>query len=176
MTTFHSRQSDWRRRVRKKTNASTLQIHVTNCPTKLRGHVHEARKIQCNNVSNVVQKHGCKYCFYAKQALPLSFVRFLRLANGSSKNRRSPARRSPNGCESSGNTSGEMSRPFPYICGAVANAMPPNVRVATCKTTRKMAHNWHEMLSSQSTQQPMQHPAKHLERWLLGISSSRFQT
>jgi hypothetical protein len=44
------------------------------------------------------------------QALPLSFVRFLRLANGSSKNQRSPARRSRNGREATDKTSGEMSR------------------------------------------------------------------
>ena len=60
------------------------------------------------------------YRFRGGQALPLSFVRFLRLANGSSKNRRSPARRSGNGRESSGKTSDQMSRPFPHICRAIA--------------------------------------------------------
>src|SRR6266568_4149857 len=104
MTPFHPQQSDRSRRVHQKANASTVQIHVTNCPTKLHGHVHEGRKIQCNNVSSVVQKHGCKYCFYAKQALPLVKTRFLRLANSSPKLARSPARRSRDGRATSGKT------------------------------------------------------------------------
>jgi hypothetical protein len=131
MTTFHSRQSDWRRRVRKKANASTLQISVTNCPTKLHGHVHEGRKIQRNNVSSMVQKHGCKYCFYAEQALPLNKTRILRLAQISPLDTRSPARRPRDGRETSGKTSGEISRRKSESCPgngrAVATAMPPNV-------------------------------------------------
>jgi len=132
MTTFHSRQSDWRRRVCKKANASTLQIRTLNCTTKLHGHVHKGRIIQCNNVSSVVQKHGCKYCFYAKQALPLVKTRFLRLANSSPKTARSPARRLRDGREPSGKKSGEISRhksaQSPGNGRAVATAKPPNVR------------------------------------------------
>ena len=128
MTTFHSLQSDWRRRVCKKANASRHQIHVTNCPTKLHGHVHKGRKIQRNNVSSVVQKYGCKYCFYAKQALPLVKTRFLRLANSSPKTARSPARWSRDSRETSGKTSGGISAQRPGNGRAMATAMPPDGR------------------------------------------------
>jgi hypothetical protein len=132
MTTFHSLQSDWRRRVCKKANVSTLQISVTNYTTKLHSHVHEGRIIQCNNVSSMVQKHGCKYCFYAKQALPLPTGRILRLAGSSPMNARSPARRSRDGRETSGKKSGKMSRvmsaQLPSNGRTVATAMPPSIR------------------------------------------------
>ena len=132
MTTFHSRQSDCGRRVRKNANASTVQIHVTNCTTKLHGHVHETRKIQCNNVQRTVQAHITILSFFTSQALPLNFVRFFRLANSSPMVARSPARRSRDGREPSGKTSGEISRVMsaqrPGNGRTVAAAMPPNVR------------------------------------------------
>ncbi len=132
MTTFHSRQSNRGRRVRKKANASTLQIHVTNCPTKLHGHVHEGRKIQCNNVSGTLQAHSVELLFYAEQALPLVRTRFLRLAKISPMIARSPARWSRDVREMSGKKSGEISRAMsaqsPGNGRAVATAMPPNVR------------------------------------------------
>jgi hypothetical protein len=128
MTTFHSRQSDWRRRVRKKANASTLQIRVTNCTTKLHAHFHEARKIQCNSVQGMVQAHIIELPFYAEQALPLVKTRFLRLAKSSPKTARSPARRSRDSRETSGRTTGEISRVIsaqhPGNGRTVATAMP----------------------------------------------------
>ena len=130
MTTFHSRQSDWRRRVCKKANASTFQIHVRNCTTKLRAQGHEARKIQCNNVSGTVQTPIIELSFYTEQALPLVWTRFLRLAKNSPKLARSPARRSRDGREPSGKKSGEKSRvmsaQLPGNGRTVAAAMPPD--------------------------------------------------
>src|SRR5450755_1326679 len=92
MTAFHFQQSDCGRGVRKNANASTFQIHVTNCTTKLRAQVHEARKIQCNNFSSWCNHKVQCYRFNEVQALPLVKTRFLRLANSSPKTARSPAR------------------------------------------------------------------------------------
>ncbi len=132
MTTFHSRQSDWRRRVRKKANARALQIRATNCPTKLHAHFHEARKIRCNSVQGTVQAHIIELSFYAEQALPLVRTRILRLAQISPLDTRSPARRPRDGRETSGKTSGEISRRKSESCPgngrAVATAMPPTVQ------------------------------------------------
>ncbi len=131
MTTFHPQQFDCGQCAHQKADASALQISVTNCTAKLRSHVHEAGKIVCNNISSAMQKHDCKYCLYAKQALPLVWTRFLRLANSSPKTARSPARRSRDGRATSGKTTGEISR---FMAAqrlgngrAVATAMPPNI-------------------------------------------------
>jgi hypothetical protein len=118
------------------------------------------------------------YRFRGGHALLLSFVRFLRLANSSPMIQRSPARRSCNVSEPSHKKSGEMSRfisaRFPGNCRTVANTMPPNFRAATCKTTRNMPRNGRAMSASQSAQQTMQHPVKHLTGRLVEIFSSRF--
>ena len=124
MTTFHSRQLDCGRRVRKNANASTFQIHVTNCTTKLRAQVHEARKILCNNVQRTVQAHITNLSFFTSQALPLVKTRFLRLANSSPTTARSPARRSRDGRATSGKTSGAISAQRPDNGRTVATAMP----------------------------------------------------
>jgi hypothetical protein len=132
MTTFHSRQSDCGRGVRKNANASSFQIHVTNCTTKLRAQVHEARKIQCNIYSSWCNHKVQCYRFNEVQALPLVKTRFLRLANSSPKTARSPARRARDGRETSGRTTGEISRVMsaqrPPNGRTVAAAMPPNAR------------------------------------------------
>ena len=132
MTTFHSRQSDCGRGVRKKANASMFQIHVTNCTAKLRAQVHEARKIHCNNVSSTVRPQIIDSHFLQIEALPLVRTRFLRLANSSPKTARSPARRSRDGCATSGKTTGEMPRVIsaqrPGNGRTAATAMPPSVR------------------------------------------------
>jgi hypothetical protein len=99
--------------------------------------------------------------FRQGHALPLSFVRFLRLANSSSKIQRSLARRSRDGRESSRKTSDKTSHvmvaQLPGNGGAVAAAMPSSVHQddsqdnwpcagirramsapETCETTRNM--------------------------------------
>jgi hypothetical protein len=132
MTTFHPQQSDRGLRVHQKADANVLQIHVTNCSIKLLGHVHEARKIVCNNFPEAAQERVMEMLLWTKQALPLVSTRFLRLANNSPKLARSPARRSRDGRETSGKKSGEMSRVMSAQCPGngrtVATAMPPNVR------------------------------------------------
>jgi hypothetical protein len=132
MTTFHPQQFDRGQYAYQKAGTSALQINVTNCTAKLRAQVHEARKIQCNNVSSMAQKHDCKYCFYAKQALPLSRAKVLQLANGSPVIARIPARRSRNVRDTTGKTSGEMSRvivaPCPRNRRAAAGVLSPDGR------------------------------------------------
>ncbi len=132
MTTFQPQQSDPGRHVRRKADTNALEIHVTNCTTKLHGRVHEARKTRCNNFQRAAQECVMEMLLCAKQALPLNFVRFLRLAKISPKTARSPARRSRDGRETSGEKSGEISRRKSESCPgngrAVATAMPPNVR------------------------------------------------
>ncbi len=131
MTTFRPQQSDRGRHARQKANASMVQIHGTNCPTKLHSHIHEARKIWRKNFQRVVQERVIELSFYAEQALPLVKTRILRLAQISPLVARSPARRPRDGRETSGKTSGEISRRKSESCPgngrAVATAMPPNV-------------------------------------------------
>jgi len=132
MPAFRPQQSDHARYVRKKAYAGTLQIHVTKCAAKLHSHFYEARKIVCNNLSSTVQAHVMELLLYAKQALPLVKTRFLRLAISSPKTARSPARRSRDCRETSGKTTGKMSRAIfaqrPGNGRSVATAMPPDGR------------------------------------------------
>jgi len=128
MTTFRSRQSDCGRGVRKNANASTFQIHVTNYPTKLHSHVHEARKNVCCKFQGTLQEQINEWSFYTREALPLVKTRFLRLANSSPKTARSPARRSRDGRATSGKTSGGISAQRPGNGRATATVMPPDGR------------------------------------------------
>jgi hypothetical protein len=141
MITFHSRQSDCARRVRKNENPGTF-----NFTSHIASSICTIAFMKCEKINAMIFTSRCSrtvlcYRFDRVEALPLSFVRFLQLASGSSKNWRSPARRSRNGREPSHKKSGEMSRSLPHNCRAVTNAMPPDVRAATCKTTRKLARN-----------------------------------
>ena len=132
MIAFHSLQSDRGRHARKQANVSMVQIHVTNCTAKLRGYVHEAEKIQCNNLQGAGQAYAAGLIFYAEQALPLVRTRILRLAQISPIAARSPARRSRDGRATSGKTTGEISRvmsaQLPGNSRATATAMPPDGR------------------------------------------------
>jgi hypothetical protein len=180
MTAFRPQQSDHARCVRKNAYANTLQIHVTNCAAKLHSHFHEARKIVCNNLSSTVQAHVMELPLYAKQALPLIFIRLSRLANGSPTNRRSPARRSRNGREPCHKKSGEMSRSLMHNFPAMARRRQKQYRRtsvrATRETTRNMARSHPVAAMSQSEQETMQHPAKRPASRLVEVLASRFQT
>jgi hypothetical protein len=110
------------------TNA--VQIHVTNCTAKLHAHIHEARKIVCNNRQEAAQGCIMEILFCAKQALPLNFVRIFRLTHISPIVARSPARWSRDVREMSDKTSGEIScgnaTQFPSNSQTMANSMPLN--------------------------------------------------
>ncbi len=133
MTTFHPQQFDRGQCAHQKAGASALQISVTNSTAKLRSHVHEARKIVCNNSQEAGQAYAAEMKFYTTHALPLVKARFLRLAKFSPLAARSPARRSRDGRATSGKTTGEISRVMsaqrPGNGRTVATAMPPDGRV-----------------------------------------------
>ena len=132
MTTFHSRQSGDARHTRKNENADTFnfasQIPPSICAVMFAKRVKLGATIFKSRCSRTVL---C-YRFDRVEALPLNFVRFLRLAKSSPKTASSPARRSRDGRETSGKKSGEMSRvmsaQLPGSGRTVAAAMPPNVR------------------------------------------------
>ncbi len=162
MIALHSRQSDCVQRARKNENAGTVnfttQIALSICT------VRHTKRVKTNAT---IFKSRCSrtvlcYRFDRVEALPLVRTRFLRLANGSPKTARSPARQSRDGREPSGKKSGEMSRGIsaqrPGNGRAAAAAMPLNVRQddsqdnlpcaglgramsapETCETTRNMS-------------------------------------
>jgi hypothetical protein len=132
MTTFRSQQSEDGRGIRQKAGTITFQIHVTNCVANLHCNVHEARKIVCNNFQRAAQERVIEWSFYAREALPLSWLRNLRLARSSPMTARSPARWQRDVRESSGKTAAgiscAMSAQFPGNGRSAAAATPPNVR------------------------------------------------
>ena len=173
MNTFHSRQTDCDRHARKNENTGTLnftsQIAPSICTVIRTKRVKRDATIFKSRCSRTVL---C-YRFDRVEALPLNFVRFLRLAKSSPKTAPSPARRSRDGRETSGKKSGETSRVMsaqrPGKSRTVAKGIPPNVRQddsqdnlpcaefgramsapKTYETTRNTA-------APQSAQQPMQH-------------------
>ncbi len=156
MITFHSSQPDCDRHARKK-NASTVyfitQIVPSICTTMNTKRVKTDATVFKSRCSRTVM---C-YRLDRVQALPLSQAKVFRLAHISPIVARSPARRSSDGREPSGRTSGEMSRVMSGNGRSVAAAMPPSVRQdgsqdflpcaeigramsaqETCETTRKM--------------------------------------
>jgi hypothetical protein len=162
MITFHSRQSDCARRVRKNENAGTVnftaQITSPLCTVMRMKHV----KPDIAIFESQRSRTAVSYRFMAGQALPLVRTRILRLAKSSPKLARSPARRSRDSRETSGKKFGEISRVIsaqrPGNGRTVANAMLPKVRPdgsqdnppcagfgramsapETCETTRNMS-------------------------------------
>jgi len=142
MIIFHSRRSDCARRARKNENASafnfTSQIASSICTVAFT----KREKSDAIIFTSRCSRTAVSYRFRGGQALPLSFVRFLRLANGSSKNRRRPARRSRNGRESSGKTSGEMSRPISLICRAIAGLWPMQCQRMSARQLARQLASW----------------------------------
>ena len=115
MITFHSRQSDCDRHVHK-----NQIVDKRNFASQFALLICTVAFTKCEKFGATIFTSRCSrtslVCIFRQgHALLLNFVRFLRLANGSSKNRLSPARRSRNGLEPSHKKSGEMSRPFPPI-------------------------------------------------------------
>ena len=157
MNTFHSRQTDRARCPRKNENAATFnfasQIAPSICAVMFTKHVKHDATIFKSRCSRTVV---C-YRLNRVQALPLVRTRFLRLANGSPKTARSPARRSRDGRETSGKKSVEMSRvmsaQLPGNGRIVVAAMPPNIRQDNSQDNLPRAERGRAMV----TQRPMQH-------------------
>ena len=147
--TLCQQRSDGGRYARQKANVGMIQIHVTKGSAKLHRHFHEARKIQCNNVSSAVRSQIIDSHFLQIEALPLNFVRFLRLANSSPKLARSPARRQRDGRAISGKFAGRLSRVMsaqhPGNSRTPAAAMPPNVRQDGSQDSLPCAGRGHAM-------------------------------
>jgi hypothetical protein len=134
MTTFHLRQPDRGRRVRKNANADTFNFKA-QIPPSICAVMHTKHdKSDATIFKSLCKRTVVSKCFYTREALPLVWTRFLRLANSSPKTARSPARRSRDSRETSGRTTGEnshaMSAQRPGNGRAVATAMPSNTRQA----------------------------------------------
>jgi hypothetical protein len=137
MIIFHSQQPDSARRARKNENASadnfTSQIASSICTVAF---------TKCEKSDATIFKSRCSrtsvnYRLMAWHALPLSFVRFFRLAISSPMIRRSPARRSRSVREPSGKTSGEMPRQFPHNFPAIVGQWQRQCRWMAGRMTRK---------------------------------------
>ena len=142
MIIFHPRQADCGRGACKNEKSATFNftsriassictVAFTKCE-KFGATIFTSRRSRLSLVC--IFRHG--------YALLLNFVRFLRLANGSSKNRRSPARRSRNGLEPSHKKSGEMSRPFPHICRAIAGQWQMQCRRLSAGQLGRQLASW----------------------------------
>jgi hypothetical protein len=132
MIKLHPRQSDCARHTYEQGNASTLNFTSLIAPS-ICALMHTKRvKTDATIFKPRCSRTGMCYRLDRVQALPLVWTRFLRLAICSPMVARSPARWSCDGRETSGKTSGEMSRVMPAQCPdngrSVATAMPPNVR------------------------------------------------
>jgi hypothetical protein len=129
MTTIFLRHQDCLRRVHKKANAAGFnfpsQIAPAICTVEVTKRVKpdttffESRRSRLSLICHFIDGH----------ALPLSKLRFLRLAQISPMLQRSPARRSSDDRAVSSKTAGEMSRgiaaQLPGNSRAAANAVPP---------------------------------------------------
>jgi hypothetical protein len=141
MIKFYSRQSGCARRVRKNENADTFkfvsQIGLSICMVTFTNRVKPDATIFKSRCSRMV---AC-YRFDKVEALPLNFVRFLRLAIRSPIIQRSPARRSRNDREPSDKKSGEMSRSFPHNFLAIAGQWQMRCRRISARVTRETTRN-----------------------------------
>ena len=179
MITFHSRQSDSVRRARKNENGGTFNFTSQIAPSICTSAFTKREKSGATIFKSRCSRTAVNYRLMTRHALPLNFVRFLRLANRSPMNQRSPARWTGDGRATSGKTTGEMSRSqshnFPAIAGQWKMQCYQMSARATRKTTCNMTRNGQVTSASQSAQQTMQQPVKHLARWLAEILPSRFQ-
>jgi hypothetical protein len=184
MIISHSRQSDCARHARKNENADTVnftsQIALLICTATFTKRVKPDATIFKSRCSRTVL---C-YRFDRVEALPLVWTRFLRLTNSSPKIARNPARRSRDGREPSGKTSGEISRVISAQCPGngrtVATAMPLNARrddsqdnlpcagfgramsaPETCETTRSLAAQQPRNISQDDSSESRRHVFNH---------------
>jgi hypothetical protein len=132
MITFHSRQSDCAWSARKNESADTFNLTSQIAPSIYTVAFTKREKSNAIIFTSRCSRLSLIYHFIHGHALPLTKVRFFRLASSSPMVARSPARRSRDRRETSGKKSGKMSRVIfarrPGDGGAVAAAMPLNVR------------------------------------------------
>ena len=110
MITFHSSQPDCARHARKNENAGTVNF-ITQIAPSICALMHTKRvKADATIFKSRCSRTVMCYRLDRLQALPLSQAKVFRLAHISPTVARSPVRRSSDGREPSGKTSGEMSR------------------------------------------------------------------
>jgi hypothetical protein len=184
MITFHSQQSFCARHARKNENSDTV-----NCTSQIASLICTVTLTKRVKLGATIFKSRCSrtvlcYRLDRVEALPLNFVRILRLANSSPKTARSPARRSRDGRETSGKKSGEISRVISAQCPGngrtVATAMPLNARrddsqdnlpcaeleramsaPETCETTRNLAAQQPRNISQDDSSESRRHVFNH---------------
>jgi hypothetical protein len=180
MITFHSRQSDCARHVRKNENAGTVNFTTQIAPSICTAMNTKRVKTDATIFKSLCSRTVVCYRLDRVQALPLIFIRLSRLANCSLKIQRSPARRSRNVREPSHKKSGEMSRSLPHDFPAIAGQWQTQCRRiparATRETTRNMVRNNQAASASQSALQTTQRPVKLLAGRLTGIFFVTFST
>src|SRR5882724_6951674 len=110
MITFYSRQPNCVRRTRKNEYAGTFNFASQIAPSICTVAFTKCEKSDATIFTSRCSRTVVCYRFYRVEALPLNFVRFLRLAIVSQLTRQSPVRRLGNIHESFGETSDEMSR------------------------------------------------------------------
>ncbi len=130
MITFHSHQSDCDRHARKNENAGTVNF-ITQIAPSICALMHTKRvKPDAAIFKSRCSRTAVSYRFRGGHALLLSQAKVLRLANGSSKLVRSPARWPRDIRDTTDKTSDEMPRVIAAQCPhnerATANAMSPD--------------------------------------------------
>jgi hypothetical protein len=137
MITFHSRQSDCARHTRKNKNVGTFNFTSQIAPSICTVAFTKREKFDAKIFTSRCSRTVLCYRLDRVEALPLVSTRFLRLANSSPKTARSPARRSRDGREPSGKTTGEISRVIAAQLPGNAGRWQQQCRRASVKTTRK---------------------------------------
>jgi len=174
MIIFHPRQSDCARRACKNEKSVTF-----NFTSRIASSICTVAFTKCEKFGATIftsrRSRLSLVCIFRQgQALPLSFVRFLRLANGSSKNQRIPARRSRNGREPSHKKSGEMSRSLPHIYREIAGQWQMQChRMSAWQLARQLA-GWRATV----TQRPCRSPRNsrcNIPRNILRDGCSQFR-
>ena len=130
MITFHSRQLDCARHARKNENAGTVNFITQIAPSICTAMNTKRVKTDATIFKPRCSRTGMCYRLDRVHALLLSQAKVLRLANGSSKLVRSPARWVRDIRDTTDKTSGEMPRVIAAQCPhngrATANAMSPD--------------------------------------------------
>jgi hypothetical protein len=139
MIIFHSRQLDCARRACKNEKSVTFNF-TSRIASSICTVVFTKREKFGATIFTSRRSRLSLVCIFRQgHALPLNFVRFLRLANSSPMIQRSPARRSRNVREPSGKTSGEMSRSHLQNFPAMAGHWQMQCRRISARATRKTA-------------------------------------
>lgn len=154
MITFHSRQSDCVRRARKNENADTF-----NFASQIASSICTVAFVKCEKSDATIFMSRCSrlslICiFIHRYALPLSFVRFSRLAVDSPTNWRNPARRSRNVREPSDKKSGEVSRSILHNFQTIADNGQCNAAVFPREQLARQLAIWRAAIRQQQFHNP----------------------